>query len=82
MSERSIPKLQKKHIRGVLDFDSRCGGCGHRVNKATGEYCHECEGGHDVHTHTQAESLLHKRAGGDRRFDEIFPRKAKYEYTG
>ena len=60
MSERSIPKA-KKHTRGVLNFDSRCGGCGYRVNKATSEFCHECEGGRDVHSHKPAVSSLHGR---------------------
>ena len=60
MSEKSIPKT-RKHARGILDFGYICSGCNERVNKATGEYCHECEGGHDIHSHPQAVSLLHKR---------------------
>lgn len=59
MSERSIPKTRKL-VRGKLDFSHCCEGCGERVNKATNEYCHECEGGHDIHSHIQATSLLHK----------------------
>ncbi len=61
MSERSISK-PPKFVRGVLNFNALCSGCRERINKASGNYCHSCEGGHDVHTHHQAVSLLHKRS--------------------
>ncbi len=55
--EKALPKV--KFVQGKLNFNSICSGCGYRVNKATGIYCHECEGGHDIHTSHQAVSLLH-----------------------
>ncbi len=60
-SVKSIPK-PPKFVRGRLNFNSVCPGCGQRVNKATGIVCHGCEGGHDVHTHMPATSRTGKRA--------------------
>lgn len=52
----------KKYVRGVLSFNAVCIGCGYKINKCTEivPICHECEGGHDVHTHPQARSLLRR----------------------
>lgn len=52
----------KKDKRGRLDFNAVCIGCGERINKCTEivPICHGCQGGHDVHTHLPAVSMLGK----------------------
>ncbi len=50
----------RKFKRGVLNFNAVCSGCGYKINKATSNLCHECQGGHDVHNIPQARSSLGK----------------------
>ena len=59
--EESIPK-SIKFIKGTLNYNFTCSGCGERINKATGLYCHACEGGYDIHQHAPAISLLSKKS--------------------
>lgn len=74
---KALPKI--KFVKGKLDFNWICSGCGERVNKATSEYCHECEGGHDIHITHQAQSKLHRRTGDEMAKEFKNARRMSYE---
>ncbi len=79
--EKSIVPKQSNFVQGRLDFNFVCLGCGEKVNKATRIYCHECEGGHDVHTYPQAVSLLNKKSNDKMVKDQIKgTRVTNFEY--
>ncbi len=52
------PKNKKGYVQGILKFDEVCYVCGYRINKATDNICHGCNGGHNNVTHKQAVSML------------------------